>query len=239
MTAKISPAVAAPAPTLDARLTLLFAMTCALAVANVYFAQPLLDSMARSLAVVPAQIGVVVTATQVGYGLGLLFIVPLGDLLNRKVLMLCQLVLSAVALAVAGAAQQWPTLLVAMVLVGLLAVLVQVVIAYAAALASPVQRGQVVGTVTSGVVLGILLARLTAGVIADIAGWRAVYFVSAALMLVAAGLLWRLVPSTGRTGQAASYGALMRSLFGLFITERTLQIRGVLAMFGFAAFSVL
>ena len=239
MTAKISLPSEPLAPTLDARLTLLFAITCALAVANVYFAQPLLDSMAHSLAVTPGEIGVVVTATQVGYGLGLLFIVPLGDLLNRKVLMLSQLVLSALALAVVGAAQQWSTLLTAMVLVGLLAVLVQVVIAYAAALASPAQRGQVVGTVTSGVVLGILLARLTAGVIADIAGWRAVYFVSAALMLLAAMLLWKLVPSTGRSGQAQSYGALMRSLFGLFITERTLQIRGVLALFSFASFSVL
>src|SRR6218665_3364428 len=134
MTAKISPPSEPLTPTLDARLTLLFAITCALAVANVYFAQPLLDSMAHSLAVAPAEIGVVVTATQVGYGLGLLFIVPLGDLLNRKVLMLSQLLLSAVALAVTGAAQQWPTLLVAMVWVGLLAVLVQVVIAYAAGL---------------------------------------------------------------------------------------------------------
>ena len=148
---------------LSPSLTLLFSVTCALAVANVYFAQPLLDSMAQSLGVASSMIGVVVTATQVGYALGLLFIVPLGDLLNRKGLILTQVLLSAVALAGVGAAQQWLTLLGAMVIVGLLAVMVQVLVAYAAVLATPSQRGQAVGTVTSGIVLGILLARLTSG----------------------------------------------------------------------------
>jgi MFS family permease len=113
---------------LSRSLTLLFSVTCALAVANVYFAQPLLDSMAQSLGVASSMIGVVVTATQVGYALGLLFIVPLGDLLNRKGLILTQVLLSAVALAGVGAAQQWLTLLGAMVIVGLLAVMVQVLV---------------------------------------------------------------------------------------------------------------
>ena len=98
-------------PGLSPSLTLLFSITSALAVANVYFAQPLLDSMAQSLGVASSMIGVVVTATQVGYALGLLFIVPLGDLVNRKRLILTQVLLSAVALAGVGAAQQWLTLL--------------------------------------------------------------------------------------------------------------------------------
>ena len=164
-------------PGLSPSLTLLFSITCALAVANVYFAQPLLDSMAQSLGVASSMIGVVVTATQVGYALGLLFIVPLGDLVNRKRLILTQVLLSAVALAAVGAAQQWLALLGAMIVMGLLAVVVQVLVAYAAVLATPSQRGHAVGTVTSGIVLGILLARFTSGLIADIAGWRAVYFV--------------------------------------------------------------
>ncbi|MGE8358900.1 MFS transporter [Pseudomonas sp.] len=227
------------APAYSPRLILLFAITCALAVANVYFAQPLLGSIAHSLSVTPSAIGVVVSATQLGYALGLLFIVPLGDLLNRKVLMLSQLLLSAVALAVAGAAQQWSTLLMAMVLVGLMAVLVQVMVACAAALAGPAQRGRAVGAVTSGVVLGILLARLSAGVIADLAGWRAVYFLSSALMLVAAVVLWRVVPAMEKPAQVASYPELLRSVFGLLLRERTLQVRGVLASLIFAAFSVL
>lgn len=226
-------------PGLSPSLTLLFSVTCALAVANVYFAQPLLDSMAQSLGVASSMIGVVVTATQVGYALGLLFIVPLGDLVNRKRLILTQVLLSAVALAAVGAAQQWLTLLGAMIVMGLLAVVVQVLVAYAAVLATPSQRGHAVGTVTSGIVLGILLARFTSGLIADIAGWRAVYFVSSGLMLTIAAVLWKVVPVTAPPRHQDSYLALMSSLFKLFITERTLRARGLLALLIFAAFSVL
>jgi predicted MFS family arabinose efflux permease len=224
---------------LSPSLTLLFSVTCALAVANVYFAQPLLDSMAQSLGVESSMIGVVVTATQVGYALGLLFIVPLGDLVNRKRLILSHVLLSAVALAAVGAAQQWLTLLGAMVVMGLLAVVVQVLVAYAAVLATPSQRGHAVGTVTSGIVLGILLARFTSGLIADIAGWRAVYFVSSGLMLTIAAVLWKVVPVTAPPRHQDSYLALISSVFKLYITERTLRARGLLALLIFAAFSVL
>ncbi|WP_347927299.1 MFS transporter [Pseudomonas helvetica] len=226
-------------PGLSPSLTLLFSVTCALAVANVYFAQPLLASMAESLGVTSGLIGVVVTATQVGYALGLLFIVPLGDRVNRKRLILTQVLLSAVALAAVGAAQQWLALLSAMIVMGLLAVVVQVLVAYAAVLATPSQRGQAVGTVTSGIVLGILLARFTSGLIADFAGWRAVYFVSSGLMLTIAAVLWKVVPATAPPRHQDSYLALINSLFKLFITERTLRARGLLALLIFAAFSVL
>jgi predicted MFS family arabinose efflux permease len=217
----------------------LFSITCALAVANIYFAQPLLDSMARSLGVASSRIGVVVTATQVGYALGLLFIVPLGDRVSRKRLILTQVLLSAVALAAVGGAQQWLALLAAMLVMGLLAVVVQVLVAYAAVLATPSQRGHVVGTVTSAIVLGILLARFTAGLIADMAGWRAVYFVSSGLMLVLATVLYNVVPATAPPRHGESWLALIGSLFKLFVTERTLRIRGLLALLIFAAFSVL
>ena len=226
-------------PGLSPSLTLLFSFTCALAVANVYFAQPLLDSMAQSLGVASSTIGVVVTATQAGYALGLLFIVPLGDLVNRKRLVLTQVLLSAIALAAIGASQQWLALLGAMIVMGLLAVVVQVLVAYAAALATPSQRGQAVGTVTSGIVLGILLARFTSGLTADIAGWRAIYFVSSAMMLTLAAVLWRVVPVTASPRHQDTYPVLVGSLFKLFITERTLRARGLLALLIFAAFSVL
>jgi predicted MFS family arabinose efflux permease len=224
---------------LSPTLTLLFSVTCALAVANAYFAQPLLDSMAQSLGVASSMIGMVVTATQVGYALGLLFIVPLGDLLNRKRLVLTQVLLSALALAAIGAAQQWLALLSAMIVMGVLAVVVQVLVAYTATLATPSQRGQAVGTVTSGIVLGILLARFTSGVIADLAGWRAVYFASSGLMLTLAVVLWRAVPDIALPRHQDSYLALMGSLFKLFISEPTLRVRGLLALLIFAAFSVL
>jgi predicted MFS family arabinose efflux permease len=219
--------------------TFLFAVTCALAVANVYFAQPLLESMAASLSVSPGTIGVVVTATQAGYAVGLLFIVPLGDLLNRKKLILTQLLLSALALCAVGLAQTWGMLLGAMVLVGLMAVVVQVVVAYAATLASPEQRGEAIGTVTSGVVLGILLARFVSGAVADLAGWRGVYFVSAILMVGIALVLFRTMPASTTPPAKGGYWPLLHSVFQLYLTEPTLRVRGTFALLIFAAFSVL
>ncbi|WNW13610.1 MFS transporter [Pseudomonas sp. DTU_2021_1001937_2_SI_NGA_ILE_001] len=227
------------APVLSRPLILLLSMTCALAVANVYFAQPLLESMASSLAVRPGLIGVVVTATQFGYALGLLFIVPLGDLLNRKRLIVSLMLLSAAALLVVASARQWSVLLAAMILVGLMAVVVQVVVAYAASLANAAQRGQVVGSVTGAVVLGILLARLVSGLVADLAGWRAVYYLSAGLMLGMALLLYRALAAVEPVRLDASYPGLLLSVWTLLVTEPVLRVRGVLALLGFAAFSVL
>lgn len=224
---------------LSPQLTLLFAITCALAVANVYFAQPLLASMSASLSVPASRIGAVVGATQVGYAVGLLLVVPLGDLFDRKKLILTQLLLSALALSVVGLAQAWSLLLGAMVLVGLMAVVVQVVVACAATLASPDQRGQAVGTVTSGVVLGILLARLVSGVVADFAGWRGVYFLSSALMVAMALVLYRTLPASHTPRARVGYWQLLGSVLHLYRSERVLRDRGILALLIFAAFSVL
>jgi len=227
------------AATLSRHQTFLFAITCAMAVANVYFAQPLLESMATSLSVQSGTVGVVVTATQVGYAVGLLFIVPLGDLLNRKKLILTQLLLSAVALCAVGLAQSWGMLLGAMVLVGLMAVVVQALVAYAATLASPEQRGEAIGTVTSGVVMGILLARFVSGAVADLAGWRGVYFGSAILMVGMAWLLYRTMPASTTPPTRGNYWQLLRSVLQLYLTARTLRVRGTFALLIFAAFSVL
>lgn len=234
-----TPTPRAGAATLSRHQTFLFAITCAMAVANVYFAQPLLESMATSLSVQSGTVGVVVTATQVGYAVGLLFIVPLGDLLNRKKLILTQLLLSAVALCAVGLAQSWGMLLGAMVLVGLMAVVVQALVAYAATLASPDQRGEAIGTVTSGVVLGILLARFVSGAVADLAGWRGVYFGSAVLMVGMAWLLYRTMPASTTPSTRGNYWQLLRSVLELYLTERTLRVRGTFALLIFAAFSVL
>ncbi|WP_054893586.1 MULTISPECIES: MFS transporter [unclassified Pseudomonas] len=220
-------------------LTLLLAAACALAVATVYCAQPLLESMAQSLGVPSRQVGWVVGATQAGYALGLLLIVPLGDLLDRKRLILAQLLLSALALVAVGLAQHWAALLAAMGMVGLMAVVVQLMVAQAATLATPAQQGQAVGTVTSGIVLGILLARLVAGVVADLAGWRGVYFAAAGLALLMVVLLgWRM-PAARPLGQRQRYRALLRSMAVLLRDDRLLRQRGVFALLIFAAFSVL
>ena len=220
-------------------MTALFSFTCALAVANVYSAQPLLESISASLNVPHGIIGGVITATQTGYAVGLIFLVPLGDRLNRKILVITQLLLSVLALMVAGLSQNLAILLCAMLFIGLMAVVVQLMVAWAAILAAPQQRGQVVGTVTSGIVLGILMARFVAGTIADIAGWRAVYLTAACLMLLISGVLAKVMPAPPPQAQKPTYISLLLSFFRLFITEPQLRRRGVLALLIFAAFSML
>jgi len=173
-----------PPAALSTRMIFLFSLTSGLAVANVYSAQPLLESIAASLNVSPGSIGAVVTATQIGYAIGLIVLVPLGDCVNRKKLVVIQLLLSVLALTAAAFAPDLTTLLGAMLLVGLMAVVTQLMVAWAAMLASPEQRGRVVGSVTSGIVIGILLARFVSGMIADLAGWRAVFLTAACLMLL-------------------------------------------------------
>src|SRR5882757_1913874 len=201
--------------TLPTRVILLFAIACGLSVANIYYAQPLLDTMARDFAVSPASIGIVMTMTQIGYGVGLIFIVPLGDLIDRRVLIVGQAVLSVAALIAVGLAPTAAVLLTAMAAVGLLAVVVQVLVAFAATLAAPHERGGVVGMVTSGVVIGILLARFVSGALADLAGWRSVYLVSAVLTLFMAGVLWRILPRHAKPADTPSYPQLLLSLLQL------------------------
>lgn len=226
-------------PVLSSRMIFLFSLTSALAVANVYSAQPLLESIAASLQVSPGTIGTVVTATQSGYALGLIFLVPLGDCVNRKKLVITQLLLSVLALIIAAVAPDLMTLLCAMLLVGLMAVVTQLMVAWAAMLASPEQRGQVVGSVTSGIVIGILLARFVSGMIADLAGWRAVYLTAACLLLLISFILAKVLPATAGQTQRTSYPHLLLSVFRLFLTEPQLRRRGILALLIFAAFSML
>ncbi|KFC74121.1 DeoR family transcriptional regulator, glycerol-3-phosphate regulon repressor [Bosea sp. LC85] len=219
-------------------VTLLFAVACGLSVANIYYAQPLLDVMARDLAISPAAIGGVVTVTQIGYALGLIFIVPLGDLLDRRRLIGAQALLSGLALLVVGLAPSAAFLLAGMVAVGLLAVVVQVLVAFAASMAADEERGRTVGTITSGIVIGILLARFVSGGLADIGGWRLVYLVSAVLTVLMACLLFRALPKHERIATRISYPELLVSVVGLFVKEPILRVRAMLAMLIFATFSV-
>lgn len=224
---------------LSGAVILLFAVACGLAVGNVYYAQPLLDAMAEAFAMDPATIGIIVTLTQVGYGIGLILLVPLGDLLNRRRLIVTQTLLAAAALLMIALASNSTWLLIGMTLTGLLAVVTQVLVAYAATLAEPEQRGRVVGVVTSGIVVGILLARTLAGGMADLAGWRSIYLLSAGLTLVMALLLFRVLPKQEAAQPVSSYGALIRSVFTLFREEPVLRHRSVLALLTFASAMVL
>ncbi|MFB2567245.1 MFS transporter [Rhizobium sp. IMFF44] len=223
-----------------ARATIfLFAVASGLAVANAYFAHPLLDVMADDLKLSRTVAGLIVGATQLGYGLGLILLVPLGDLADRRKLIIAQSLLSVAALVFVGFSSSAAMLLASMAAVGFLAVVTQALVAYAASLAYPAERGHIVGMVTSGIVLGILLARSIAGTLTDLFGWRTVYIVSAALTLVIALLLWRALPRQGRPKSDLSYFGLIRSLGTLLVEEPVLRIRGIIAMLIFANITTL
>lgn len=228
-----------PPRVLTRPLTLLFALACGAAVANVYAAQPLLVAIADELAIGRAAVGAVVTCTQIGYGLGLILLVPLGDLLERRRLVTGQALLLALALAAVATAGSAAALLAGLMAVGLLAVLTQSLVAFAAVLAPDGERGRVVGTVTGGVVLGILLARTVAGTLAGLAGWRAVYALSAVLTLLIAAALRRALPRTVPRPGVVGYRQALRSLARLPLREPVFRQRGLITLLVFAAFSTL
>ncbi|MYY10351.1 MFS transporter [Streptomyces sp. SID4919] len=230
----------APAPTPRGVIPLL-AVAGGASVANVYFAQPLLVTIGRDLGMAPALVGAVVTLTHVGYGLGLFLLVPLGDMKDRRRLIVTQLVLLAAALTAVSVAPTAALLLVGMAAVGLLAVVTQTLVVHAASLAPPARRGRVVGQVTGGVVIGILLARAVSGLLADLAGWRSVYLASAGLTALLSLVLSRSLPRShgGAAPPALDYGRLLRSTVDLFARERLLRVRALLGLLIFAAFSTL
>lgn len=196
---------------LPSALVLLFAVACGLSVANVYYAQPLLDVLGAEFAIGQAGVGLLFGATQAGCALALLLVVPLGDLLERRRLMFVQLLLLVLSLLLVG---------------------------FAAALAAPGERGRVVGAAQGGVVIGLLLARSLAGLLADLGGWRSVYLVSAASMGGLGLLLWRVLPAAPSNELGLSYRQLLGSMFGLLASQRVLQVRGLLGLLMFAAFGV-
>ncbi|QUL57965.1 MFS transporter [Paenibacillus tritici] len=220
------------------RIALLFAVACGMAVANIYYAQPLLDAIAQEFGITHSSVGIVITITQVCYTLGLLLLVPLGDLLNRRWLITGQMLLSVLALIVVGTAPTGIVLFIGIAAVGLLAVVTQTLVAFAATLAAPAERGRTVGVVTSGIVIGILLARTFSGVLTDVAGWRSVYLVSAVFTLIMVCVLLRILPQDQSKRESLSYLQLLRSLFTLFAEERILRIRAVLALMIFTVFSI-
>lgn len=227
------------APTLPGRTLLLFALTSGLSVAAIYYSQPLLEEIATEFGMSSSLAGVVVTVTQLGYAVGLLFLVPLADLSDRRRLILAQLLLSVLSLLAVGFANGVPALLVGLTFVGILAVVIQMLVALAATMSPPSNQGRAVGVVTSGVALGVILARSVAGPLAAIYSWRAVYIASAALTLVAAFAIARSLPKHKTLEASRSYESPLRSVVDLLMEERLLRVRAGLALFVFAAFGVL
>jgi predicted MFS family arabinose efflux permease len=225
-------------PTLSRSTTLLVALVCGLAVANIYYAQPLLDELAGEFHLSHGSAGLVTMITQIGYALGLLLLVPLGDLLDRRALVGAQSLLSVLALGAVALAPTTAALLAGLAAVGLLAVVIQVLVAYAASLADPGSRGRVVGVVTGGVVTGILLARTVSGALADLAGWRAVYLTSAGATAIVAVLIVAVLPPPAPPVRI-SYPRLIGSVFRLLLEVPVLRRRGFLAALSFAALTTL
>ena len=218
---------------------LLFALTSGLAVAVVYYAQPLLSDIARAFDITHALSGSVVAVTQLGYVFGLLFLVPLGDLMDRRKLILWHLALSAVALMVVGFANSWLLLLAALWILGLLAVVIQMLVALAAVMSAPGQQGRAVGSVTSGVVVGIIAARSLAGPLAELSNWRMVYVGSAVLMILAAFALAYILPRQRAIPASVSYTEVLQSTAILLLQDRLLRVRAGIALLLFAGYGVL
>ncbi|MEH7725947.1 MFS transporter [Bacillus altitudinis] len=225
--------------TMTRNMALLFSTASGMAVANIYFAQPLLDSLAAEFGISYSSVGMVITITQLCYALGLLLIVPLGDLFNQRRLIVAQMLVSVLSLILVGIAPTATVLFIGLAAVGLLAVVTQVLVAFAATWAAPKERGRIVGLVQSGIVIGILLARTFAGVLTDLAGWRSVYLASGVMMLIITGVLYRYLPRADSKRVSISYVNLLASMFILFRQERILRIRGVLGFLIFVVFGTL
>lgn len=222
---------------MNRRVAILFAVAAGAAVGNLYWAQPLLDFIARDLRTDTAAAGWLVTATQLGYAVGVLLIVPLGDLLPRRRLVPIALVCAAAALVASAIAPTFPVLLVTLALVGLTTVSGQILVPLAGDLASDGDRGRVVGTVVSGILIGILLSRTVSGLIAGVAGWRAISVVAAVVALVLAILLVRSIPSIAPRARL-SYPALIGSVFAIVRHERVVRWSLVLGGTSFAVFTM-
>jgi predicted MFS family arabinose efflux permease len=220
-------------------LVLLLAVTCGAAVANIYYAQPLLPIIGQALGVSEGTAGLLVTASQVGYAVALALLVPLGDVLERRRLVTALLAVTALTLLGAAFAPGFAVLLVVLALVGVTSAVAQIVVPMAASLADDETRGRVVGTVMSGLLIGILGARTLAGFVAELGGWRAVFGLAAALMLVLAVVVRLVLPAVPAPAPDTRYPRLLGTVLALIRDDPVLRVRMALAAVGFACFSAL
>ncbi len=231
------PPPATEEPGISAATILLLAVACGLIVANNYYAQPLIGPIAEALGLARGAAGLIVTLAQIGYGLELVFIVPLADRFeNRRLIVLC-VVASALALALASLATSPSALLAAMGAIGLGSVAVQILVPLAAHLAPEAARGRVVGLVSSGLMIGIMAARPASSFVASAFTWRAVFAGSAVLMAALAVLLSRTLP-VRRPQARMGYAALIGSMARLAAATPVLRLRAFYQACLFSAFSL-
>jgi predicted MFS family arabinose efflux permease len=215
----------------------LLAIACGVSAAGLYYAQPLLHTIAGAFGTTAGAAGLIVTLSQVGYAAGLALLVPAGDLLDRRRMAPVLLLVSAAALAASALVPGMAALVGVAFVVGMGAVAAQVLVPFAASLATDQERGRVTGTVMSGLLLGILLARTVSGAVAGAFGWRVVYWGAAVVVTATAAALWRALPADRRR-ESLPYRRLLRSNAALWTREPLLRWRMVLGALCFACFSV-
>lgn len=218
-------------------LTLLFAISGGVAVGNLYWAQPLLKEISDSLHVSTGSAGLLVTVTQIGYAIGVLLIVPLGDTLNRRRLIPIVMAASIVALTASAFAPNFTVLLFTLAAVGLTTVTGQLLTPLAGDLSTDDQRGKVVGTVASGMLTGILISRTISGVVADAFGWRAIYLVAAILTTIMVILLVSSLPPVPPR-VTVPYRKLLASVFSIVRQHRIVQLTLIMGGISFSVFTM-
>ena len=219
-------------------MVLLMAFTTGVVVASNYYAQPLLHSISASFDLSYASAGIIVTVAQLSYALGLVLLVPLGDLFEQRRLMVTLLLLSTCGLFVSALSQSFWMLLIGTSISSFFSVVAQVIVPFGAALASPSQPGQVVGTIMSGLLLGILLARTAAGMLSELGDWHTIYWCASVVVLITTALLYRKLPQHHQHA-GLSYFQLLASFFTFFKSEKVFLWRSVMGGLIFASFSVL
>jgi len=228
---------AAASRSISSSLTILMAVTCGLVVANIYYNQPLLVEIGHTFNVSDSTVSLLATMTQVGYTIGLLFAVPLGDKVERKRLVLVMLGIAFLSMSVSALAPSFEVLVIAGLFTGIFSAVPQVLLPMTAQLAGDHERGKVVGRVMSGLLIGILLSRTISGYVGAHFGWRIMFGAGAGIMVILSLALLRYLPHSQPTYQG-SYASLMRSLITLARTLRPLQKSALTGCFMFAAFSV-
>ncbi|WP_294952085.1 MFS transporter [uncultured Gilliamella sp.] len=219
-------------------LVFLMAFAIGVTIASNYYAQPLLHSITHDLHIAVEHAGSIIMTAQLSYAVGLLLITPLGDMIERKRLILILMLLSTCGLVISASSQNLWMLIVGTAMTGLFSTVAQVLIPFAATLAKPEHRGKIVGTLMSGMLLGILLGRTFAGAISTIADWHYVYWIATGIMLIVSFLLWLSLPRYCNH-ISINYLQLLLSIGALYRQEPVLKIRSLLAITSFALFSLL
>lgn len=224
-------------PRITPALTFLLALSCGAIAANLYYAQPLIALIGPDVGLSSHIASLVVTLTQIGYGIGLVLLVPLGDIVENKRLITTAVAITSVALVLTALAPSALPFLAAALFIGFSSSVIQMLVPLAASMTDAATRGRTVGNVMSGLMVGILLARPIAGFLSDIVGWRGVFAMSAGLMIVLLALLMRFLPRRRPQG-GKSYGALLGSLVTIARQTPLLRRRAFYQFFLFADFSL-